>query len=76
MGEGLSPTRRYDTDTPSPNYLSFSGPQLRTHKRQTELLKEAKSEVFAYSEMFYNPKCQHVNNGTLSPIENEKGLTN
>ena len=33
---------------------------------------EARSDVFDYIEMFYNPKRRHSSNGDLSPIEFEK----
>jgi putative transposase len=33
---------------------------------------EAREDVFDYIEMFYNPRCKHVRNGMLSPVEFEK----
>ncbi|HEY0122184.1 MAG TPA: IS3 family transposase [Rhizobium sp.] len=33
---------------------------------------EARTDVFDYIEMFYNPKRKHVRNGMLSPVEFEK----
>jgi putative transposase len=33
---------------------------------------EARSDVFDYIEMFYNPKRRHSSNGDLSPVEFEK----
>lgn len=30
---------------------------------------EARQDVVDYIEMFYNPKCEHVRNGMLSPVE-------
>ena len=34
---------------------------------------EARSDVFDYIEMFYNPKGRHGSNRGLSPVEFERG---
>lgn len=34
--------------------------------------EETRSDVFDYIEMFYNPKCEHLNNGILPPVEFER----
>ena len=36
------------------------------------LIDKARSDVFDYIEMFYNPKRKHTNNGMLSPANFEK----
>lgn len=33
---------------------------------------EARQGAFEYIEMFYNPKCKHVRDGMLSPVEFER----
>ncbi|WP_349255292.1 IS3 family transposase [Dokdonella sp.] len=38
-------------------------------KRRTYLTRDAaRSDVFDYIEMFYNPKCRHGSNGGVSPV--------
>ncbi|NTF31784.1 IS3 family transposase [Rhizobium skierniewicense] len=45
--------------------------RLRHHSRD-----EPSQNVFDNIEMFYNPKCKHVMNGMLSPVEFEKQQKN
>src|SRR6056297_2502443 len=33
---------------------------------------ETRRDVFEYTELFYNPKLKHTNNGMLSPVYYEK----
>ncbi|MGR3649186.1 MAG: IS3 family transposase, partial [Shimia sp.] len=33
--------------------------------------EQARSDVFQYIELFYNPKRKHTNNGMLSPVDYE-----
>ncbi len=33
---------------------------------------DARQDVFAYIEMFYNPQRKHARNGMLSPVEFER----
>lgn len=44
----------------------------RIRRRVYRSRDEARQDVFDYIEMFYNPKCKHVRNGMLSPVEFEK----
>ncbi|MBN4066219.1 IS3 family transposase [Ahrensia sp. AH-315-G08] len=44
----------------------------RIRRRTYKTRDQARSDVFDYIEMFYNPKRKHVRNGMLSPIEFEK----
>ncbi len=44
----------------------------RIRRRTYRTRDEARSDVFDYIEMFYNPKRKHTNNGTLSPADFEK----
>jgi len=44
----------------------------RIRRRTYRTREEARSDVFDYIEMFYNPKRKHANNGLLSPVEFEK----
>ena len=44
----------------------------RIRRRLYKTRDQARSDVFDYIEMFYNPKRKHVRNGMLSPIEFEK----
>jgi len=47
--------------------------QARANTRRTYKTRvEARQDVFHYIEMFYNPKCRHVRNGMLSPVEFER----
>ncbi|MFH7346068.1 IS3 family transposase, partial [Pseudomonas syringae group genomosp. 7] len=34
--------------------------------------EDARSDIFDYIEMFYNPKCRHSSAMQLSPVEYEK----
>lgn len=44
----------------------------RIRRRIYKTREEARQDVFDYIEMFYNPVCQHVRNGMLSPVEFEQ----
>ncbi len=44
----------------------------RIRRRTYRTRDEARSDVFDYIEMFYNPKRKHTNNGMLSPADFEK----
>ena len=44
----------------------------RIRRRTYRTRDEARSDVFDYIEMFYNPKRKHSNNGMLSPADFEK----
>ena len=44
----------------------------RVRRKTYRTRDEARSDVFDYIEMFYNPKRKHANNGMLSPINFEK----
>ena len=44
----------------------------RIRRRTYKTREEARSDVFDYIEMFYNPKRKHTNNGMLSPTEFER----
>ncbi len=44
----------------------------RTRRRTYRTRDEARSDVFDYIEMFYNPKRKHTYNGMLSPADFEK----
>jgi len=44
----------------------------RIKRRTYRTRDEARSDVFDYIEMFYNPKRKHTNNGMLSPADFEK----
>ncbi len=44
----------------------------RIRRRTYRTREEARSDVFDYIEMFYNPKRKHSNNGMLSPADFEK----
>lgn len=44
----------------------------RIRRKNYRTRDEARSDVFDYIEMFYNPKRKHANNGMLSPINFEK----
>jgi len=44
----------------------------RIRRKTYRTREEARSDVFDYIEMFYNPKRKHVNNGMLSPADFEK----
>lgn len=43
----------------------------RIRRKNYRTRDEARSDVFDYIEMFYNPKRKHANNGMLSPINFE-----
>lgn len=43
----------------------------RIRRRAYKTRDEARSDVFDYIEMFYNPKRKHANNGMLSPADFE-----
>jgi putative transposase len=41
-------------------------------RRGASLTREAaRHDVFDYTELFYNPKRKHTNNGMLSPVDFE-----
>lgn len=44
----------------------------RIRRRTYKTRDQARSDVFDYIEMFYNPKRKHANNGLLSPVDFEK----
>lgn len=44
----------------------------RIRRKTYRTRDEARSDVFDYIEMFYNPKRKHANNGMLSPINFEE----
>ena len=44
----------------------------RIRRRTYRTRDEARSDVFDYIEMFYNPKRKHANNGLLSPVDFER----
>lgn len=44
----------------------------RIRRRTYKTREDARSDVFDYIEMFYNPKRKHARNGMLSPAEFEK----
>jgi|TARA_R100000455_G_scaffold20305_1_gene10081 putative transposase len=44
----------------------------RIRRRTYKTREEARSDVFDYIEMFYNPKRKHTSNGMLSPTEFER----
>lgn len=44
----------------------------RVRRKTYRTRDEARSDVFDYIEMFYNPKRKHANNGMMSPINFEK----
>ena len=50
------------------NLLKRERIRRKTYRSQAE----ARQDVFDYSEMFYNPKCKHVRNGMLPPVEFER----
>jgi len=53
------------------NFFSLLKPERV--RRKTYLTRDdARSDVFDYIEMFYNPKRKHANNGMLSPADFEK----
>ena len=43
----------------------------RIRRKTYKTRQEARSEVFDYIELFYNPKRRHAKNGMLSPIDFE-----
>lgn len=53
---------------------SFFNPlkRERIRRRTYRTREEARTDVFDYIEMFYNPKRKHVRNGMLSPVEFER----
>lgn len=57
------------------NVVAESFFQLLKHKQMKEnfygTLGEARSDIFDYSEIFYNSKCQHGSNDNIPPIEYE-----
>jgi len=44
----------------------------RIRRRTYKTRDQARSDVFDYIEMFYNPKRKHTNNGMLSPADFEQ----
>ena len=39
-------------------------------RRRTYRTRDAaRKDGFEYIEMFYEPKCKHINNGMLSPVD-------
>ena len=44
----------------------------RIRRKTYRTRDEARSDVFDYIEMFYNPKRKHANNGMLSPADFEE----
>jgi len=46
----------------------------RIRRRTYKTREDARSDVFDYIEMFYNPKRKHVRNGMLSPADFERRL--
>lgn len=58
-------------DAVSENFFSLLKRE-RVRRKTYRTRDEARLDVFDYIEMFYNPKCQHANNGMLSPINFEK----
>ena len=44
----------------------------RIKKKIYKTRQEARSEVFNYIELFYNPRRRHGNNNGISPVEFEK----
>jgi len=44
----------------------------RIRRRTYKTKEEARSDVFDYIEMYYNPNRKHANNRMLSPVEFEK----
>ena len=44
----------------------------RIRRKTYRTRDDARSDVFDYIEMFYNPKRKHANNGMLSPVNFEK----
>jgi putative transposase len=51
----------------------FQLPKRERIKRKIYLTREeARSDLFDYIEMFYNPKRRHGSSGGLSPVEFER----
>jgi putative transposase len=44
----------------------------RIRRRKYKTREDARSDVFDYIEMFYNPKRKHARNGMLSPAGFER----
>jgi len=44
----------------------------RIRRKTYPTCDEARSDIFEYIEMFYNPQRKHTNNGMLSPAEFER----
>ena len=49
--------------------------QLKSERIKRKIYRtraDARSDIFNYIELYYNPKRRHGNNGGLSPVEYEK----